>query len=554
MDNIFWAGNLGEAGAVWSAYQSAWLPASLLETDRRQSLADALFAAAKHQEVALHCNKGLAGAPADAIAAAKDTAMNPAVVDAFALVISAALGEPAYPGVPGHEPDAEAARSQFDAVNQSMNEIRKLLPRVGSYVWETDFFQPNWQEAFWGENYPGCGRSKTNTIPTASSSSITASAAKTGARTGSCGRIDVLHSPAHLNLPPNPRPPMPYTPSPTRYETMLFNRCGKSGLKLPAISLGLWHNFGFGKSAESKSAICRRAFDLGVTHFDLANNYGPPPGAAEIAFGDILRADFRGHRDEIVVSTKAGYLMWPGPYGEWGGRKSMLASLDQSLKRMGLDYVDIFYSHRFDPETPLEETMGALDSAVRQGKALYVGISSYNSRRTKEAVAILTRLGTPCLIHQPSYSMINRWIEDDRLLDTLEEEGVGAIVFSPLAQGLLTDKYLNGVPEGSRATASHFFNKAMLTDKNIDRARHLDAIARRRGQTLAQMALAWTLRDKRVTSALIGASSPEQVTDSVKALDNLSFTAEDSRRSTATRSRAASTCGGNPPNSAVRRS
>ena len=256
---------------------------------------------------------------------------------------------------------------------------------------------------------------------------------------------------------------MPYTPSPTRYETMLFNRCGKSGLKLPAISLGLWHNFGFGKSAESKSAICRRAFDLGVTHFDLANNYGPPPGAAEIAFGDILRADFRGHRDELVVSTKAGYLMWPGPYGEWGGRKSMLASLDQSLKRMGLDYVDIFYSHRFDPETPLEETMGALDSAVRQGKALHVGISSYNSRRTKEAVAILTRLGTPCLIHQPSYSMINRWIEDDRLLDTLEEEGVGAIVFSPLAQGLLTDKYLNGVPEGSRATASHFFNKAMLT-------------------------------------------------------------------------------------------
>ncbi len=320
---------------------------------------------------------------------------------------------------------------------------------------------------------------------------------------------------------------MPHTPSPARYEKMPFNRCGRSGLKLPAISLGLWHNFGFGKSAESKSAICRRAFDLGITHFDLANNYGPPPGAAETAFGDILRADFRRHRDELVVSTKAGYLMWPGPYGEWGGRKSLLASLDQSLKRMGLDYVDIFYSHRFDPETPLEETMGALDHAVRQGKALYVGISSYNSRRTKEAVAILKRLGTPCLIHQPSYSMINRWIEDDGLLDTLEAEGVGAIVFSPLAQGLLTDKYLNGVPEGSRATASHFFNKAMLAPRNIERARQLDAIATGRGQTLAQMALTWTLRDKRVTSALIGASSPEQVTDSVKALDNLSFTAQE---------------------------
>ena len=281
---------------------------------------------------------------------------------------------------------------------------------------------------------------------------------------------------------------MSYAPLPTRYDKMLFNRCGKSGLKLPAISLGLWHNFGFGKSPNSKSAICRRAFDLGITHFDLANNYGPPPGSAETAFADILRSDFRSHRDELVVSTKAGYLMWPGPYGEWGGRKSMLASLDQSLRRMGLDYVDIFYSHRFDPETPLEETMGALDSAVRQGKALHVGVSSYNSRRTKEAAATLKRLGTPCLIHQPSYSMINRWIEDDHLLDTLKEEGLGAIVFSPLAQGLLTDKYLNGVPEGSRATTSHFFNRAMLTDKNVERARRLDAIARRRGQTLAQMA------------------------------------------------------------------
>ena len=308
---------------------------------------------------------------------------------------------------------------------------------------------------------------------------------------------------------------MPYSPSPTRYETMRYNRCGRSGLKLPAISLGLWHNFGFDRSPDSQSAICRRAFDLGITHFDLANNYGPPPGSAEIAFGDILRRDFRRLRDEIVVSTKAGYLMWPGPYGEWGGRKSLLASLDQSLKRMGLDYVDIFYSHRFDPETPLEETMGALDSAVRQGKALYIGVSSYNSQRTKEAVAILERLGTPCLI------------EDDRLLDTLEAAGVGAIVFSPLAQGLLTDKYLNGVPASSRASASHFFNKAMLTPENIERARKLDAIARRRGQTLAQMALAWTLRDKRVASALIGASSPEQVTDSVKALDNVSFAPEE---------------------------
>jgi L-glyceraldehyde 3-phosphate reductase len=320
---------------------------------------------------------------------------------------------------------------------------------------------------------------------------------------------------------------VPYTPSPTRYDTMIYNRCGKSGLKLPAISLGLWHNFGFDKTPDSMRAICRYAFDLGVTHFDLANNYGPPPGAAELAFGDILRGDFRGFRDELVISTKAGYDMWPGPYGEWGGRKYLLASLDQSLKRMGLDYVDIFYSHRFDPETPLEETMGALDHAVRQGKALYVGISSYNSRRTKEAVAILKRLGTPCLIHQPSYSMINRWIEDDRLLDTLEAEGVGAIVFSPLAQGLLTEKYLDGVPTGSRATANHFFKRAMLSPENLDRVRHLDAIAKRRGQTLAQMALAWTLRDKRVTSALIGASSPEQVADSVKALDNLSFTADE---------------------------
>jgi L-glyceraldehyde 3-phosphate reductase len=316
---------------------------------------------------------------------------------------------------------------------------------------------------------------------------------------------------------------MAYTPSPTRYDKMIYNRCGRSGLKLPAISLGLWHNFGFDKSPDSMRAICRRAFDLGVTHFDLANNCGPPPGSAELAFGDILRGDFRGFRDELVISTKAGYDMWPGPYGEWGSRKYPLASLDQSLKRMGLDYVDIFYSHRFDPETPLEETMGALDHAVRQGKALYAGVSSYNSRRTKEAVAILKRLGTPCLIHQPSYSMINRWIENDHLLDTLEAEGVGAIVFSPLAQGLLTDKYLAGVPAGSRATENRFLKQSMLTPENIERTRQLDAIAKRRGQTLAQMALAWALRDKRVTSALIGASSPEQVADSLKALDKLSF-------------------------------
>ena len=244
---------------------------------------------------------------------------------------------------------------------------------------------------------------------------------------------------------------MPYLPSASRYKSMRYNRCGRSGLKLPAISLGLWHSFGFNRSVNSMRAICRTAFDLGITHFDLANNYGPPPGSAEINFGEILRTDFRGHRDELVISTKAGYDMWPGPYGEWGSRKYLMASLDQSLKRMGLDSVDIFYSHRFDPDTPLEETMGALDAAVRQGKALYAGISSYNSRRTREAAAILKRLGTPCLIHQPSYSLVNRWIETDGLLDTLADEGIGAIVFSPLAQGLLTDKYLKGIPADSRA-------------------------------------------------------------------------------------------------------
>lgn len=320
---------------------------------------------------------------------------------------------------------------------------------------------------------------------------------------------------------------MPYIPSPARYDSMVYNRCGRSGLKLPAISLGLWHSFGFNRSQDSMRAILGAAFDLGITHFDLANNYGPPPGSSEINFGEILRSDFRGHRDELVISTKAGYDMGPGPYGEWGSRKSMLASLDQSLKRMGLDYVDIFYSHRFDPDTPLEETMGALDSAVRRGKALYVGISSYNSRRTREAAAILKRLGTPCLIHQPSYSLVNRWIEADGLLDTLAAEGIGAIVFSPLAQGLLTDKYLGGIPSDSRAAEAHFFKPDFLTPETLARVQALNALAARRGQTLAQMALAWALRDRRVTSALIGASRPEHVTDAVRALDRLEFSAEE---------------------------
>ena len=320
---------------------------------------------------------------------------------------------------------------------------------------------------------------------------------------------------------------MPYLPSSTRYDSMLYNRCGRSGLKLPAISLGLWHSFGFNRPQDSMRAILRTAFDLGITHFDLANNYGPPPGSAEINFGDLLRSDFRGFRDELVISSKAGYDMWPGPYGEWGGRKYLLASLDQSLRRMGLDYVDIFYSHRFDPDTPLEETMGALDSAVRQGKALYVGISSYNARRTREAAAILKRLGTPCVIHQPSYSLVNRWIETDGLLDALADDGIGAIVFSPLAQGLLTDKYLNGVPADSRAAEAHFFKPDVLTPETLTHVRALNGIAKRRGQSLAQMALAWALRDKRVTSALIGASRPEQVIDSVKALDKRDFSPEE---------------------------
>jgi L-glyceraldehyde 3-phosphate reductase len=312
-------------------------------------------------------------------------------------------------------------------------------------------------------------------------------------------------------------------PSQTRYDTMIYNRCGRSGLKLSALSLGLWHNFGETTQASTGRDICRTAFDLGITHFDLANNYGPPPGSAETAFGKILREDFAAHRDEIVISTKAGYRMWPGPYGEWGSRKSLLSSLDQSLKRLKVDYVDIFYSHRFDPETPLEETMGALDAAVRQGKTLYVGLSSYNSKRTREAAAILRRLGTPCLIHQPSYSMLNRWIEEDGLLDVVAQEGIGTIVFSPLAQGLLTSKYLDGIPAESRANNAPSFRPGFLNADNLKRIAALNEIATSRNQSLAQMALAWTLRGNRITSALIGASRPEQVTECVAALGHLSF-------------------------------
>jgi len=305
---------------------------------------------------------------------------------------------------------------------------------------------------------------------------------------------------------------------------MVYHKCGNSGLKLPAVSLGLWHNFGDDKPHNTKQQICRTAFDLGITHFDLANNYGPPPGTAEQAFGRILKEDFVGLRDELIISTKAGYDMWPGPYGEWGSKKYLIASCDQSLKRMGLDYVDIFYSHRFDPNTPLEETMQALDHIVRSGKALYVGLSSYNSRRTKEAVAILNDLGTPCLIHQPSYSMLNRWVEDDGLIDTLDELGVGSIVFSPLAQGMLTTKYLNDIPEGSRATQHKSLNPNFLSNENLEKIRSLNTIAESRGQTLAQMAIAWVLKKGRITSALIGASRPEQVIDCVGAINNLDFT------------------------------
>jgi len=320
---------------------------------------------------------------------------------------------------------------------------------------------------------------------------------------------------------------MQYTPNPDRYQNMLYNRCGKSGLMLPAISLGLWHNFGDDKPHRIKQDICRTAFDLGITHFDLANNYGPPPGSAEVAFGKILKEDFAGLRDELLISSKAGYEMWPGPYGEWGSKKYLIASCEQSLKRMGVDYVDIFYSHRYDPNTPLEETMQALDQLVRSGKALYVGLSSYNSKRTREAVAILKSLGTPCLIHQPSYSLLNRWVEDDGLIYTLEELGVGSIVFSPLAQGMLTTKYLKDIPENSRASQHKSLNPKFLSPQNLDRIKALNEIAENRGQTLAQMAIAWVLKKGKITSALIGASRPEQVVDCAGAIKNLNFTADE---------------------------
>jgi L-glyceraldehyde 3-phosphate reductase len=313
-----------------------------------------------------------------------------------------------------------------------------------------------------------------------------------------------------------------YRPAEDRYASMEYRRCGRSGLKLPAISLGLWQNFGDDRPLATSRAILRRAFDLGITHFDLANNYGPPYGSAEVNFGRIFSEDFSNHRDEVVISTKAGYDMWPGPYGEWGSRKYVLASLDQSLLRMRLDHVDIFYSHRFDPDTPLEETMGALDTAVRSGKAGYVGISSYGPRRTEQAATILRDLGTPLLIHQPSYSMFNRWIEAE-LLDVLERAGAGAIVFSPLAQGLLTDKYLEGIPEDSRVRRGHYLSADLITEQNLDRVRELNRIARERGQTLAQLAIAWTLRDPRITSALLGASSVRQLEQNVAALDRLSL-------------------------------
>ncbi|MEM5502535.1 L-glyceraldehyde 3-phosphate reductase [Ahrensia kielensis] len=323
---------------------------------------------------------------------------------------------------------------------------------------------------------------------------------------------------------------MRYVPAEDRYEKMTYRHCGRSGLKLPVVSLGLWHNFGDDTPHTLKREICQAAFDNGITHFDLANNYGPPAGSAESAFGEILKTDFAGYRDELIISSKAGYLMWPGPYGEWGSRKYLISSCDQSLKRMGLDYVDIFYSHRFDPNTPLEETMGALDQIVRSGKALYAGISSYNSERTRQAVKILKDLGTPCLIHQPSYNMLNRWVESDGLLDTLEDEGVGSIAFTPLAQGILTKKYLNGIPEGSRATQGKSLFESMLTDSALNSVRALNEMAEARGQTLAQMALAWVLRGERVTTALIGASKPSQVLDCAGVVSNLEFTNDELKR------------------------
>jgi L-glyceraldehyde 3-phosphate reductase len=319
----------------------------------------------------------------------------------------------------------------------------------------------------------------------------------------------------------------PWNPSHARYESMAYTRCGKSGLKLPALSLGLWHNFGGVDTLENQRAMLRRAFDLGINHFDLANNYGPPPGSAEENFGRLFRDDFQPFRDELIISTKAGYRMWQGPYGEWGSRKYLLASLDQSLKRMSLDYVDIFYSHRFDPDTPLEETMGALDSAVRQGKAIYAGISSYNPEQTHKASLILKSLGTPCLIHQPSYSMLNRWIEKG-LLDVLGEEGIGCIAFCPLAQGQLTSRYVGGIPSDSRAAKPNTaLNSDSISTDKITLFNKLNSIAKNRGQTLAQMALAWTLRDERVTSALIGASRVEQLDENVKALANRAFQSDE---------------------------
>ncbi|HTW98462.1 MAG TPA: L-glyceraldehyde 3-phosphate reductase [Acidimicrobiales bacterium] len=318
----------------------------------------------------------------------------------------------------------------------------------------------------------------------------------------------------------------PHLADPARYDQMSYRRSGRSGLKLPMISLGLWQNFGASRPLEQARAIVRRAFDLGITHFDLANNYGPPYGSAESTFGRLMAEDLRPYRDELVVSTKAGYDMWPGPYGEWGSRKYLLASLDQSLARLGLEYVDIFYSHRFDPETPLDETMGALVSAVQQGKALYVGISSYSAERTKDAAALLRSAGVPLLIHQPSYSLINRWVEDG-LLDVLGEEGVGCIAFSPLAQGMLSERYLDGVPEGSRASRNGSLSQRMLSEDNLARIRGLDEIARRRGQSLPQMAIAWVLRDERVTSALIGVSSVEQLEMDHAALAGLHFTEQE---------------------------
>lgn len=316
---------------------------------------------------------------------------------------------------------------------------------------------------------------------------------------------------------------MPFSPSDSRYAEMRYNRCGRSGLKLPALSLGLWHNFGSVDSFKNAQSMIHRAFDRGITHFDLANNYGPPSGSAEESFGRILAQDLKSYRDELVISTKAGYLMWPGPYGEWGSRKYLIASLDQSLRRMGLDYVDIFYHHRPDPETPLEETLGALDHAVRQGKALYVGISSYSPQQTRTAASILRKLGTPCLIHQPVYNMFNRWVEDG-LLKVLEEEGVGCIAFSPLAQGMLTEKYLQGIPDGSRASKPHGFLKpGDVTHEKIAKVGRLRALALARGQTLAQCALSWVLRHGGMTSVLVGASSRAQIEENIGCLKNCAF-------------------------------